>query len=185
MAKHGHRLSSHKVLGPDLLVDGHDPDRAVDIIQANTKGQVRFGLDTRGKETASHLLRALVATSKSKTSLGDASEGNGHGQLPLSPPGTPEERKPVGRSHLIGMSGLPKDVPSEHVVLHSVPIKLFHEVRPVGLALCQWLGRLLEQGYLSPPDIVGVESGLESINSGLDRMRRGEISGGKLVVQVT
>lgn len=175
-AKHGLRLSNHKVLGADLLVDSHDPNRAVDIIRKSTKGQVQFGLDTRGKETATHLFRALLPE-------GITGKSASQSQLPLSPPGTPEER-PIGRSHLIGMSGLPKDVASEDVLLHSVPIKLFHEVQPIGSALCRWVERLLEKGRLLPPDIVGVENGLESINSGLDRMRKGEVSGGKLVVQV-
>lgn len=177
-AKHGLRLSNHTIIRPDLLVDSHEPDRAVDIIRANTKGQVRFGLDTRGKETASHLLRALSPNERHSSGL-----SGGVSQTSLSPPGTPDGH--LARGHMIGMSGLPKQVHPGNMVLHSVPIKLYHEVKPVGLALCHWLGRLLEQGYIFPPDIVGIERGLESINSGLDRMRKGEISGGKLVVQVT
>jgi hypothetical protein len=79
------------------------------------------------------------------------------------------------------LTGLPKtDVP-EGVALHSVPIKLFHEVAEVGEALSVWCERLLVKGLLVPPDVVGTVDGLHGINEGLDRMRRREISGGRLV----
>jgi hypothetical protein len=65
-----------------------------------------------------------------------------------------------------------------------VPIKLFHEVPAIGSALVLWLEKLLEKGLISPPEIIDVEQGLVSVNKGLDRMRKGEISGGKLVVKV-
>jgi hypothetical protein len=54
----------------------------------------------------------------------------------------------------------------------------------VGQSLCEWLERLLEQGLVIPPDIIDVEKGLGNVNKGLDRMRKGEISGGKLVVRI-
>ncbi|KAK0388413.1 hypothetical protein NLU13_4657 [Sarocladium strictum] len=166
--KHGLRLSSHATIRPDLLVDSHDPERAVEIIKANTKGKLRFGIDTRGKETATYLLKAL-STEDFKTS-------------PPSPPATPPMSAKL-RAHLIGLTGLPKSGIPDGSLLHNVPIKVFHELPEVGYALCSWLERLLEQGAISPPDIIDVQEGLESINSGLDRMRRGEISGGKLVVR--
>ncbi len=65
-----------------------------------------------------------------------------------------------------------------------MPIKLFHEVPAIGSALVQWLERLLEKGLVSPPEIIDVEQGLGNVNKGLDRMRRGEIRGGKLVVKI-
>jgi hypothetical protein len=70
------------------------------------------------------------------------------------------------------------------VVYHTVPIKLFHEVPAVGQALVEWLERLLQEGLVTPPNIIDVQRGLGSVNQGLDRMRRGEISGGKLVVRI-
>lgn len=69
--------------------------------------------------------------------------------------------------------------------MHAVPIKLFHEVPAVGRALVLWLERLLAQGLVSPPEIIDIEEGLENVNTGLDRMRRGEIRGGKLIVRVS
>lgn len=170
-AKHGLRMSDQKDLRPDLLVDSHDAERAIAIIRANVGGNVRFGIDTRGRDTAESLLRVLSPRP-------EAREG------PFAtPPGTP----PAGAfwpAHLVGLSGLPKGAPPDGVVFHSVPIKVFHEVPAIGEALSGWLERLLGSGAVVPPRIIGVERGLNSVNQGLDRMRRGEISGGKLVVSL-
>lgn len=68
------------------------------------------------------------------------------------------------------------------MVWHSVPIKLFHDVPEVGTALTQWLETLLRNDQLRFPRIIGIEYGLSSVNLALDRMRRGEIRGGKMVV---
>ncbi|KAK3348551.1 chaperonin 10-like protein [Neurospora tetraspora] len=175
-AKHGLRLSNHEVLKADLLVDSHDPERAVQIIRQNLKGKLRFGVDTRGRESATSLLHALSPDNIDSPPLPA-------GEAPPSPPGTPKEETLLG-AHLIGLTGLPKQQAPEGTMFHTVPIKLFHEVPEVGGALCQWLERLLAEGLVKAPEIIDVEQGLESINKGLDRMRRGEISGGKLVVRV-
>lgn len=63
-------------------------------------------------------------------------------------------------------------------------MKLYHEVAEVGEALSRWLERLLSSRALVPPRIIDVEYGLHNVNKGLDRMRKGEISGGKLVVDL-
>ena len=84
----------------------------------------------------------------------------------------------------MGLTGLPENKAPERRALHQVPIKLFHEVPALGLALCGWLEKLLSEGLLAPPDIIDMEEGLGSVNQALDRMRRGEISGGKLLVRV-
>ncbi|KAJ9145401.1 Zinc-binding dehydrogenase [Pleurostoma richardsiae] len=175
-AKHGLRISNHQVIRPDLLVDSHDPQRAVDIIRGNLGSKLRFGFDTRGKDTAAWLLQAL-----SPGNLGG--KGVDTAGTPPSPPSTPPDSGLLS-SHLIGLTGLPKQTPPEGSVFHTVPIKLFHEVPAIGESLSVWLEKLLEKKLLSPPEIVGIETGLENINSGLDRMRNGEISGGKLVVRL-
>lgn len=171
-AKHGVRLSNHSYIRTDLLVDSYDPARAVDIIRTNLQGKLRFGIDTRGRESAAYLLRAL-------------GDDDFLVNVPPSPPATPyDSARLTPSSHLIGLTGLPKGSAPEGVLFHTVPIKLFHEVPEIGEALSAWLERLLESKLLSPPDIIDVEQGLKSVNKGLDRMRRGEISGGKLVVRV-
>lgn len=173
-AKHGLRLANHHSIRTDLLVDSHDPVRAVEIIRANLKGKLRFGIDVRGRESAASLLQAL-----SPDNLGS----DGAGDAPPSPPSTPHDSALLS-AHLIGLTGLPKQAAPEGTLFHTVPIKLFHEVPEVGEALVSWLERLLAAGLVQPPEIIDVEDGLKSINKGLDRMRKGEISGGKLVVKV-
>ncbi|KAH8845336.1 hypothetical protein MCOR27_007660 [Pyricularia oryzae] len=183
-AKHGLRLSQHPVLRPDLLIDSHDPDRAVEILRRNTAGRLRFGIDTRDKASAASLLQALTPGHKSDVDGGGGTKYSSSSSVePLSPPHTPGDSALLS-AHLVGLAGLPKQDPPEGTLFHMVPIKLFHEVRTIGFALTKWLERLLEQGLVVPPEIIDVESGLDNVNTGLDRMRRGEISGGKLVVNV-
>lgn len=173
-ARHGLRISNHKSIRPDLLVDSHDPQRAIQVLQNNVGEGLRFGIDTRGKETAGNLLEALTK-SPASGSLG---------ARPPSPPSTPRTT-PSQSAHLIGLTGLPKGGgDSTGAVMHTVPIKLFHDVPAVGNALVTWLERLLEQGLVSPTEIIDIEEGLDSVNAGLDRMRRGEIRGGKLIVRL-
>lgn len=183
-AKHGLRLSNHQTIRTDLLVDSHDPSRAVDIIRANLQGKLRFGIDTVGRDTATSLLHALTPSNlgTGKDAAADVADVAA-AAAPPSPPSTPHDSSLL-QAHLIGLTGLPKQTAPDGVQFHTVPIKLFHEVPEVGDALVRWFERLLEKGLVSPPEIIDVETGLESINSGLDRMRRGEISGGKLVVRV-
>lgn len=157
-------------------MDSHDSQRAVEIIRSNFGGKLRFGLDTRGRDSATSLLATLTPGSL------NSSPGDGKGGLP-SPPGTPHDSKYLS-AHIVGLTGLPKQTPPDGTVFHIVPIKLFHEVRAVGESLVTWLERLLQKGLISPPEIIGREEGLENINHGLDMMRRGEISGGKLVVRL-
>lgn len=92
---------------------------------------------------------------------------------------------PPLRSHLIGFSGLPKfdsdDPLNESICLHSVPIKVFHEVSSIGENLVVWLERLLAEGKLKSPEVVGVEDGLEGVNRGLLKMRQ---QGGRVVVRI-
>jgi NADPH:quinone reductase-like Zn-dependent oxidoreductase len=182
-AKHGLRLSSTEAIRPDLVVDAHDPNRAIEIIKANTGAHARFGFDTVGKETAGHLSRSLSVPSPSPPSFQkDAKLFECAGAKLPTPPSTPSENGSRSQqSHLVGLTGLPKDDIPEGVTLHSVPIKLFHEVPAVGEALSAWCERLLVKGLLVPPDVMGTVEGLEGINDGLNRMRRREISGGRLV----
>ena len=56
LVRHGARLNQ---LGVDLLVDRQDSNRAIEVIRAVTKGQLRFALDFVGKETAGFLQQAL------------------------------------------------------------------------------------------------------------------------------
>ncbi|CAD0082226.1 unnamed protein product [Aureobasidium vineae] len=137
-----------------VLVDSHDHIRAIEIVRSITKGKLRFAVDTVGKETAGYLVQMLQA---------DAQGGK--------------------RAHLVGLAGIPKETTGE-VVFHSVPIKLFHEVPCIGLALMNWLERALETEAVALPEVEHMEGGLSVLNPALDRMRRGEISGRRLVVSL-
>lgn len=150
--KNGERMLKH---GADLLVDRVDPERAIQIVKAVTKGKLRFGLDTRGKESAGQLARAMHQS--------------------------PEGER---RAHLVGLTGLPKE-PIEGIVYHSVPIKAFHEAPQVGEGLMVWLEKLLEQKLLATPDIEVAEGGLQGINAALDKLRDGSVNGPRIVVPLT
>jgi NADPH:quinone reductase-like Zn-dependent oxidoreductase len=181
-AKHGLRLSSTKATRPDLVVDSHDSQRAIDIIKASTCDSARFGFDTQGKESAGHLLRSLAIPGPEVPQFQNTKVFERAGAKLPTPPSTPlRNSSRTQRSHLVGLTGLPKTAVPESIALHSVPIKLFHEIPEVGEALSAWCERLLLKGLLVPPDVVGTVDGLDGINEGLDRMRRREISGGRLV----
>ncbi|KAF2633813.1 hypothetical protein BU25DRAFT_436176 [Macroventuria anomochaeta] len=151
-AKHGVLLSTNATTRPDLL-------------------------------SAAHVLRSLVSSTSPISSLSkDAQNYERKDSKLLTPPSTPLELSEDGpRSHLVGLTRLPKPGIPEDVTLHNVPIKLFHEIPEVGKALSAWCERLLVKGLLVPPDVVGTVKGFGAINEDLDRMRRREISGGRLV----
>lgn len=166
-ARHGFWLATDSRVRPDLLIDNSDPARAVEVLKATLGNQLFYGIDTNGKESAGFLLSALEQVTSSRGSP--------------SPPPTPPKRAPR-RSHLIGLAGLPQSETAGAVQMHSVPLKLFHEVPEVGKALTEWMERLLHGGLLRAPRILGSHYGLGDINNALDRMRNGDIRGGKLVV---
>ena len=80
---------------------------------------------------------------------------------------------PAGRSHLLGLTGLP-----------TVPIKLFHTAPAVGEGLVCWLESLLQSGTLTLPEIIRAEGGLEGINAALEMLRNGVVSGKRIVVDL-
>ena len=155
VARSGERMLRH---GADLLVDRLDTQRAVSIVRGITKGTLRFGLDTIGKDTAELLAQAMTVSEE--VSQGDIVNG-----------------------HVVGLVGVPKQV-APGVVYHSVPIKLFHEAPVVGEGMMVWLEQLLEQNLLATPDIEVAAGGLEGINEALDRLRDGTVNGPRIVVPI-
>ncbi|TVY34216.1 Trans-enoyl reductase, partial [Lachnellula subtilissima] len=150
VARSGERMLTH---GADLLVDRLNEERAISIVKAITKGKLRFGLDTRGKDTAALLAEAM----RTENEGGDS------------------------RAHLVGLVGVPKTA-TKGVVYHSVPIKSFHEAPQVGEGMMVWLEKLLEQNLISTPEIEIADGGLEGINAALDRLRDGSVNGPRIVV---
>lgn len=148
--KNGERLLKH---GADLLVDRHDTARAIAIIRGVTKGKLRYGLDTRGKESATLLADALELSAEND----------------------------IGQAHLVGLTGLPKEA-VKGVMYHNVPIKAFHEAPELGEAMMVWLEKLLDMGMLLTPDMETAEGGLLGINDALDRLRDGSVNGPRIVI---
>lgn len=144
--------------GADLLVDRLDTKRAVSIIQNVTRGKLRFGLDTVGKESAGLLAEAMLKYEEKGNEGPQATQG-----------------------HVVGLTGVPK-TEEPGVAYHSVPIKLFHEAPALGEGLMLWLEELLRYRILSTPDIEIAGGGLKGINSALDRLRDGSVNGPRIVV---
>ncbi|OAL39493.1 hypothetical protein AYO20_01363 [Fonsecaea nubica] len=171
--KHALTVSSAPKTKPDIVVDNHNPERAIEITRSVTKNRLRFAVDTVGRDTAKHLLQCLQ---RHADPVDDDSTS-----VPTKTPGVDAARP---AAHLVGLTGLPKESPPANINFHTVPIKVFHEIPELGEALMLWLERLLAQGLLVPPTILGVREGFDAVNDALDSMRRGEISGGRLVVRV-
>ncbi|PYI03244.1 oxidoreductase [Aspergillus sclerotiicarbonarius CBS 121057] len=142
-------------LGADVLVDRQDTERAVDIIRGVTGGKLRYAVDIVGAETASLLERTLDDS---------VHEDGSH-------------------AHLLGLTGLPKER-KPGIVYHTVPIKLFHTSSVVGESMVSWLEGLLETGALQLPEVVRHEGGLGSINDSLEVLRKGSVSGKRIVVDL-
>ena len=85
------------------------------------------------------------------------------------------------QAHLVGLTGLPKArLPG--VKYHSIPIKAFHTIPPVGERTMEWLEELLAGQSIQPPEVIVAEGGLEGINQALDRLRSGNTSAKRIVV---
>lgn len=134
-------------------------------MQKAVGASLRYAVDTVGRETADWCQRVLNATQISHQATDSGKES----------------KAPHG--HLVGLTGLPK-IPQALVVLHTVPIKLYHTNPVLGRVVSSWLHKLLDEGLIKPPEVEEVEGGLDSINASLDRLRRGEVSGKRLVVKM-
>ena len=84
---------------------------------------------------------------------------------------------------MVGLTGVPKEAP-EGVVLHKVPVKLFHEIPEVGRVVVGWLEELLRAKELEPPKTLIREGGLKGVNDALNHLRSGELNAQRIVVPV-
>ena len=200
VARYGSKLYH---AGADVLVDRRDPERAVEIIRGVTDGKLRYALDIVGRETATLLQGALhdatpaatttttaaaavatttTATTTTTTTDNEAKETNAEAQ---SQPSQPTDETALGKSHLLGLTGLPKVQDQKAgFVYHTVPIKLFHLSPPIGEGLVTWLEDLLSSGTLKLQETVHMDGGLEGINAALDTLRDGSVSGKRIVVSI-
>ncbi|GAA5968803.1 hypothetical protein JCM3765_001270 [Sporobolomyces pararoseus] len=87
-----------------------------------------------------------------------------------------------GASWLVGLSGLPKEL-REGVNGRAVPIKTVHTNSRVGSGLMTLIEELLESNELVLPEITVLEGGLEAVNDGLEKLRTGQVSFGRIVIK--
>ena len=139
--------------GADVLVHRHNTDDAIAIIRQVTQGELRFGLDTVGKDSAAQLQLAMRSTDGS------------------------DER----RSHLAGLTGLPKE---SRVTHHKVPIKIFHSCPSVGEVTTNWLENLLQSQALTFPKTAMFSGGLNGVNEALGALRNGTADAQRIVMPV-
>jgi len=141
--------------GADVLIHRRDHEEATDIIKAVTKGkQLRYGIDTVSKETATLLQNTL-----------QVNESN-------------------GRKHLVGLVGLPKHSPgytAQHKVpiklFHECPA-----IGEALMGLMEEL--LASEQLILPQVHVHHETGLRGVISGLDALRQGAFTGHRVVVPI-
>lgn len=142
--------------GADVIVHRANLQEAVEIIAGVTKGkELKYGIDTVGKETSSLVESALHGdTTRSMHLVGLV--------------GLPKAGEADGVLHQ-----------------HKVPIKLFHEAPAVGLAVMSLLEDLLQNDQLIMPTVhVHEHHGLRGINSGLELLRSGVSDSQRIVVPI-
>lgn len=83
-------------------------------------------------------------------------------------------------AHLVGLSGLPEGK-KRGVVHHMLPLKLFHTLPEFGESISTWLEELVLSKNLVLPTVELADGGLSGINDALDRLRRNEVPGKRIV----
>ena len=139
--------------GADVLVHRHNTEDTIAITRQVSKGELRFGLDTVGKETAAQLQSAMK-------SMDDST---------------------LKRSHLAGLTGLPKERTVTH---HKVPIKIFHSCSNIGEAITDWLENLLQSQALTFPKTAVFSGGLEGVNEALRALKIGASNAQRIVMPI-
>lgn len=82
---------------------------------------------------------------------------------------------------MLGLTGIPREK-NPRIQYHTVPLKVFHASPIVGLGLSKWLESLLQSNAIKLPQVVYTTGGLGAINDALDILRKGSISGQRIVV---
>jgi hypothetical protein len=134
---------------------------------------IRFALDTVGADTAAWCQNILA--SRTGTQCRPSLLLTGSNNIALGPSSS--------LPHLVCLVAAPKEK-NTNVRIHKIPIKLFHTNRDIGRAISEWLSILLKSGDLKLPDTIYQDGGLDTIGSGLERLKSGELSGKRLVVRL-
>jgi len=163
-----------------VVIDRTDLDAATREIKALAQGSLRFALDMVGDSTATWCQNVLASCCGSRyvppeTTADSSADG------PAREAGQRQTAGSLG--HLVCLTGAPKSsVPSVRV--HRVPIKLFHTNAQLGSRLSKWLYLLLDREILAPPEVRFVDGGLDVVNSALNLLKNGEVSGARVVVKM-
>jgi hypothetical protein len=148
----------------DIVIDRNDLDCAAQDLRATISAPIKFAFDTVGADTAAWCQSILSSKHDESPHPKDS---NIHGTL----------------GHLVCLVGSPKERCSG-VRIHQVPIKLFHTNQDIGHVISSWLSVLLGNGKLKLPETIYEDGGLAAIGPSLERIRRGELSGRRLVVRL-
>ncbi|KAI1104343.1 GroES-like protein [Jackrogersella minutella] len=89
--------------------------------------------------------------------------------------------EPVAFAPLAMMSG--SQILPENVVAHTVEMKQF-VLDKSNVRYTEELGKLLEGGKIALPELHLIEGGLDSVQGGLEMLKRGNLKGKKLVVRM-
>ena len=154
-------------------MDRSDLGLAARQVLEHTQGSLRFAMDMIGKETSAWC-QNILARSRSM----HLSPNPSLSEVPALP-----GRETSSQSHVICLASAPKARVAD-VRVHQVPVKLFHESEDLGCVLSYWLYHSLKSGAVKLPEAQIVDGGLEVVNSCLELMRRGEVSGSRLVVKL-
>jgi hypothetical protein len=147
----------------DIIIDRNDLDCAAQDLRAAISTPIKFAFDTVGVETAAWCQSIL----SSKHEESHPKDSNTHETL----------------GHLVCLVDSPKER-CPGVRIHQVPIKLFHTNQDIGHVISSWLSVLLGNGKLKLPETIYEDGGLAAIGPSLERIKRGELSGRRLVVRL-
>ncbi|VUC23862.1 unnamed protein product [Clonostachys rosea] len=154
--------------GADVVLDREMEDEdLVAVIRRATSGQLSYAFDAVGPVTAGLCLQVM-----------DTGKSCGKKTL-VALAGIPKQAKTAGKG------GQPLELSSRILVnTPEIKVKIFHSDPEFGQELLQELTTYLINGQLQVPRIRIMDGGLEDVNKGLSLLKKGEISGSKLVIRV-
>lgn len=155
--------------GAEIVLDREEsPSSIVHEIRRVTSGSLKYAFDSVGGETAGLCVQAL--------------DGGGAGPASkylAALAGVPARAKKVRQD------GTPLELSDGSIVhIPEIKVKMFHTDIEFGAGLISELTKFLEAAQLRIPRIMVMGGGLEVVNEGISLLKKGRISGCKLVIRV-
>jgi hypothetical protein len=157
----------------DKILDRHDLTQAAESIHKEIKMPIRFAFDTVGSESSAWCQNVLAA--RTGVQYRPSLSASGANDITLGPSSS--------LTHLVCLTGIPTEK-NPNIRIHQVPIKLFHANAAIGQAISRWLELLLADKIIKLPETMFEFGGLEAVKAGLERLKRGELSGKRLVIKM-